>query len=232
MNASRSALFSTVPSHDYLQFWQAGRFQPQRVARFLNLSKEEVSRLSGIAMSSVRFDRKAPRDLIERLVEVAATCTLVAQFFEGNTVKAALWFKATNPLLGDISPRDMIRSGRHDKLRHFVVNAVTEPAPERFLGAHRERVVGLCQRHGVRRLALFWSPLRPHFDPEASDVDLAVEFAPASDGSAVPRYFEFKIALEDLFGRPVELVELSSMPDSPLRRIIERTLVPLYRERG
>jgi uncharacterized protein (DUF2384 family) len=126
MNASRSGLFSTVPSHDYLQFWQAGRFQPQRVARFLNLSKEEVSRLAGIATSSVRFDRKAPRDLVERLMEVAATCTLVAGFFAGNTVKTTLWFKTPNPLLGDVSPGDMIRLGRHDRLRRLVLDALAE----------------------------------------------------------------------------------------------------------
>lgn len=129
MTTSRAALFSTVPSRDYLQFWQSGRFQPQRVARFLNLTKEDVARLAGIALASVRFDRKAPRNLIDCLTEVAATCTLVAQFFEGNTVKAALWFKATNPLLGDVSPRDMIRSERHEKLRHIVVDALTDPPP-------------------------------------------------------------------------------------------------------
>ncbi len=126
MNATRSTLFSTVPSHDYMQFWQAGRFQPQRVVRFLSLTKEEVSRLAGIATSSVRFDRKAPRDLIERLTEVAATCTLVAEFFAGNTVKTTLWFKTPNPLLGDASPGDMIRLGQHDKLRRFVLDALAK----------------------------------------------------------------------------------------------------------
>lgn len=118
------ALFCTVPTHDYLQLWQAGRFQPQRVARFLGFGKEDVAQLAGIAVSSVRYDRKAPRDLIERLTDVAATCTLVAQFFVGNTTKTVLWFKARNPLLGDVSPRDMIRSGRHDELRRHVLEAL------------------------------------------------------------------------------------------------------------
>ncbi len=137
MGVPSSALFSTVPAHDYLQFWQAGRFQPQRVARFLGFGKEEIARLAGIAVSSVRFDRKAPRDLIERLTEIAATCTLVAQLFAGNATKTMLWFKAQNPLLGDVSPRDMIRSGRHDELRRLVLNAVNDAAGVSTLGTSR-----------------------------------------------------------------------------------------------
>jgi hypothetical protein len=34
-----------------------------------------------------------------------------------------LWFKTRNPLLGDISPRDMIRLGRFERLRKFIINA-------------------------------------------------------------------------------------------------------------
>ena len=126
MGTSSPALFSTVATHDYLQFWQAGRFHPQRVVRFLNLSKEDIAHLAGIAGSSVRFDRKAPRDLIERLMDVAATCSLVAQFFEGNAIKTALWFKTVNPTIGNASPRDLICSGRHDELRGFVLEALSE----------------------------------------------------------------------------------------------------------
>lgn len=125
MVTSSTALFSTVPAHDYLQLWQAGRFQPRRVVRFLALSKEEVARIAGIAPSSVRFDRKAPRALVERLTEVAATCTLVAQFFEGNAIKTALWFKAANPLMGDLSPCDLLRAGRYAEVRRAVLDALS-----------------------------------------------------------------------------------------------------------
>ncbi len=126
MGVSTAALFGTVPSSDYLQFWQSGRFQPQRVVRFLDLSKEDVARLAGIALSSVRFDRKSPRDLIGRLMDVAALCTLVAQFFEGNAIKTALWFRTANPLMGDVSPRDMIRQRRDSELRRFILDALNQ----------------------------------------------------------------------------------------------------------
>jgi hypothetical protein len=121
----RPSLFATVPSRDYLLFWQSGRFQPQRVARFLDLTRDDVARISGVAAASVRFDRKAPRDLLERLTEVAAICTLVAEFFAGDVTKCALWFRTPNPLLGEISPRDMIRLGENEKLRSLVMGAIS-----------------------------------------------------------------------------------------------------------
>ena len=125
MGASSPALFRTVATHDYLQFWQAGRFHPQRVVKFLKLSKEEIAQLAGISVASVRFDRKAPHQLLDQLHEVAATCSLVAQFFEGNAIKTALWFATANPTLGNASPCEMIRSGKHDDLRRFVLEALS-----------------------------------------------------------------------------------------------------------
>jgi hypothetical protein len=85
-----------------------------------------MAALAAISPSSVRFDRKAPRDLQDRLIEVAGTCELVAQFFGGNIAKTSVWFKTTNPLLGDVSPQEMIRSGGHEKLRRFVMDALAD----------------------------------------------------------------------------------------------------------
>jgi len=67
--------------------------------------------------ASVRFDQKIPKEVLDRLKEIANICGLVAQFFGGDIAKTALWFKTVNPLLGNISPRDMIRYGRYEKLR-------------------------------------------------------------------------------------------------------------------
>jgi hypothetical protein len=39
-----------------------------------------------------------------------------------------LWFQTKNPLLGNISPRDMIRYGRYEKLRRFIMNALEDNA--------------------------------------------------------------------------------------------------------
>ena len=121
---SQASLFSTVPKRDYLQFWQSGLFQPQRVARFLGLSKAELAQLAGIAPASVRFDGKAPRLLRERLMDLAATCELVAQAFDGNTAKTELWFMTSNPQLNHSSPCDLLRRGERESLHRLVVEAI------------------------------------------------------------------------------------------------------------
>jgi hypothetical protein len=128
MNTPRTMLFRTVPQHDYLNFWPGSQFDPQRVVRFLELSKPDVAKIASVAPSSVRFDQKIPKDVLERLMEIANVGGLVAQFFQGDAAKTALWFRTKNPLLGNISPRDMIRYGRYDKLRRFVMEALEENA--------------------------------------------------------------------------------------------------------
>lgn len=128
MNTPRSMLFRTVPEHDYLNFWPGSQFDPQHVVRFLELSKPDVAKIASVAPSSVRFDQKIPRDVLERLTEIANVCGLVAQFFQGDVAKTSLWFRTKNPLLGNISPRDMIRYGRYEKLRRFVMDALEENA--------------------------------------------------------------------------------------------------------
>jgi Protein of unknown function (DUF2384) len=119
-----TSLFATVATRDYLQFWQSGIFQPQRVARFLGLTKTDLAQLTGIAVASVRFDAKIPRMLRERLMDMAATCELVAQAFEGNTTKTALWLTSPNPQLSNASPRDLLRQGERDALQRLVIEAM------------------------------------------------------------------------------------------------------------
>ena len=88
----------------------------------------------------------------------------------------------------------------------------------------------MCRRFAVRRLALFGSVLRGDFDASTSDLDVAVRFEPTTGTSPASQYFDFKLALERLFGRTVDLVEVDAMPDSRLKRIIERTQVAVYEQ--
>jgi len=55
-------------------------------------------------------------------------CEQVVGFFEDDVAKTALWFRLPNPLLGDVSPRDMIRYRRYAKLQGFVVEALADNA--------------------------------------------------------------------------------------------------------
>lgn len=70
-----------------------------------------------------------PKELIIRLIEIGLTCELVADYFKGDLKKTAQWFKIKNPALGNISPRDMIRIGRYQKIIQFVMNALQGNRP-------------------------------------------------------------------------------------------------------
>lgn len=61
---------------------------------------------------------------------------------------------------------------------------------------------------GVARLGLFGSFARGEATPE-SDVDILVEFGADKKGFAV--FMELAFWLEDMLGRPVELVTLESL---------------------
>lgn len=119
-------LFRTVPATDHLGFWADQILNARSVADFIGLDKQEVAKVAGVSPKSVRWDHKIPQEVIDRLTEIAVVCGLVAQFFGGDSLKTKLWFKTRNPLLGNLSPRDMIRFGRHEKLRRFVMDALAE----------------------------------------------------------------------------------------------------------
>lgn len=130
MAAAAQALFETVPPRDHLHFWSGGGLHYKEVSDFLELDKNELSKIAGVQKNSVRLDERIPRDLRERLEQIANICNLVADYFQGDPERTALWMKAHNPVLGGISPRDMIRYGRYKRLMNYVVQARTENAAQ------------------------------------------------------------------------------------------------------
>ena len=117
-----SEIFSTVPKEDYLSFQD----KPNRIAEFLEFKKEDISKATDVPLSSVRYDDKIPQELRERIREWAILLNLVAGHFNGDSAKTTLWFTIPNPLLGNVTPRDMIRFGRYKKLFKFIINALSE----------------------------------------------------------------------------------------------------------
>lgn len=75
-----------------------------------------------------------------------------------------------------------------------MVELVREKLPE---------VQELCRHYGVRELQLFGSAYEGDFDLERSDIDLIVDMAEADTAG----YFGLLRALENLFGRKVDLLE-------------------------
>lgn len=123
---SESPLFNTVAQQDHLGFWANQTLNTRGVAEFLDLDKKDIAKVSGVSPASVRFDQKVPKEVLDRMLEIANICGLVAQFFGGDAKKTSLWFRTRNPMLGDITPRDMIRFGRYARLHRFVLDALEQ----------------------------------------------------------------------------------------------------------
>ncbi len=124
-------LFSTVAPSDFLAFGRGSAFEPRKVVEWMDFTKNEVSKITSVAKASVRYDESAPKLVLDRLEEIANIANMVADIFEGDTAKTALWFKTKNPMLGDVSPRDMVRLGRYDRLRRFIVSAIVDRTLQR-----------------------------------------------------------------------------------------------------
>jgi hypothetical protein len=125
---SRASVFKTMPKHDYLGILAEDN-PSKKVVDFLELSKADVAKVTNVPKISIRYDERIPKEVLERLREIGIICDLVAEYFEGDLRKTALWFKLNNPALGDISPRDMIRYGRYQKLIKFIHNALAGNNP-------------------------------------------------------------------------------------------------------
>jgi len=63
---------------------------------------------------------------------------------------------------------------------------------------NKEKIVDFCERHHIRRLAIFGSALRGDFGPE-SDVDVLVDFMPGHTPGFF-RLFDMEEELSGLFG--------------------------------
>lgn len=90
---------------------------------------------------------------------------------------------------------------------------------ERISRKHAE-IAALCGRYRVSRLEVFGSAARGHdFDPERSDIDLLVTFAPGTRYD-LELHMSLEEALQELFGGPVDLLtrETIEMNRNYLRR--------------
>lgn len=121
-------IFNTVPKKKYLPIYQDnGSMDPQEVTKVLSLRKKDIATATNFPLSSIRFDQsRASKELIDRIKEWGVALEKVAEYFDGDLEKTALWFSLENPLLGNVSPRDMIRLGRFKKLFKFILNSLAE----------------------------------------------------------------------------------------------------------
>lgn len=90
-------------------------------------------------------------------------------------------------------------------------------------------VAALCARFHVQLLELFGSAARGEtFDTEQSDLDFLVIFHPLQSGERAESYFGLREALEDLFGRSIDLVMVRAVRNRYFLEAISRDRVALY----
>ena len=90
----------------------------------------------------------------------------------------------------------------------------------RILGMLAERQREIAARYGVKRLAVFGSAARDELAP-GSDLDVLVDFTGPATFNA---YMDLKFFLEDLLGRPVDLVTGKSLRRE-LRPYVEKEMI-------
>jgi hypothetical protein len=122
------SIVSHIAREDLLHLYRDGRPAYKRIADLAKLSKTDLAKISQVAKSSVRFDAHIPEPVAERLREIANIANLVCEFFAGDEQKVSLWFEIANPMLGNISPSNLIRIGRQNRLLNFVLVAREENA--------------------------------------------------------------------------------------------------------
>lgn len=64
-----------------------------------------------------------------RLAEYRQALKLVAGYFKGDAMKAIIWMRTANPMLGGLVPREMIVKGLYKKLLQFIETSLEENKP-------------------------------------------------------------------------------------------------------
>ena len=101
--------------------------------------------------------------------------------------------------------------------------------PHPVISERTADLVQLCRRYRVRRLDLFGSAATDRGLTEASDLDFLVEFEPLPPGVYANTYFGLLEALQELFGRPVDLVVESAIKNPYFLEAVEATRTSVYK---
>jgi uncharacterized protein len=92
---------------------------------------------------------------------------------------------------------------------------------------NKNAIMELCRKHRIRALWIFGSATTDAWNPETSDLDFLVDLGPYDD-HVHRRYFGLLQDLEDLTGRPVDLLTVKSVDNPYLREELEETRKLVY----
>jgi hypothetical protein len=95
------------------------------------------------------------------------------------------------------------------------------------LNKYTADIVFLCRQYHVKTLYVFGSALTDGFGSD-SDVDLIVAFNEIPVEDYADNYFDFKFSLQDIFNRPIDLLEEQAIKNPYLLQNINRHKQLIY----
>lgn len=95
------------------------------------------------------------------------------------------------------------------------------------LTTYQKKIGELCATHKVKRLYAFGSAITPNFNAE-SDIDLIVAFDEIEVIDYADNYFDLKFSLQDLFKRPVDLLEEQAIRNPYFKLAVDQKKEIIY----
>ena len=96
-----------------------------------------------------------------------------------------------------------------------------------LINQHISELKNLCRNYYVSELFVFGSIAKGNFTQQ-SDIDFLVRFSEVNPPDYFDNYMDFKAALEKLFSRNVDLLEIQTLRNPILKKSIERDKILLY----
>jgi predicted nucleotidyltransferase len=96
---------------------------------------------------------------------------------------------------------------------------------------NKRTISSLCENHMVKELYLFGSILSDSFN-NFSDIDMIVQFSNVNLLDYFDNYMDLKEQFEQLFDRPVDLVENQAIKNPIFRKVVDREKVLIYERKS
>lgn len=101
----------------------------------------------------------------------------------------------------------------------------------KVLKRHLKEIYTLCSMHHVKQLYAFGSVLSDNFN-QKSDIDFLVAFKEISLEDYTDNYYDLKFSLQDLFKRPVDLLEENAIKNPIFKQSLVNQRQLIYGSRS
>jgi len=96
-----------------------------------------------------------------------------------------------------------------------------------LLSTYKKQINELCVTHKVKSLYAFGSVLTSKFST-SSDIDLIVDFKEIDVKDYADNYFDLKFSLQEIFNRPVDLLEERAIKNPYFKQAVNKTKELVY----